>query len=165
MCSGECAICALGDGNCLTAMYEDHYCPASRVQVERRLKNGEYSKYTDLMKAYLLKIEDKRSVPYAETCCCVDKKQTTECNTDYIIETLNEISKTIHEHETDPEKMFRYINALDSAKIRIKDYERILEETLDKYKQEVVNIEHDLATRSLQFKIAQQYNKYRTIEL
>ena len=56
MCSGECAICALGGGGCLTAMYENNYVPASRKQVEKRLENGEYSQYRDLMIDYISKI-------------------------------------------------------------------------------------------------------------
>ena len=46
MCGGRdkpCATCALGGGGCLTAMYEDNYCPASISQVEKRLANGLFS--------------------------------------------------------------------------------------------------------------------------
>ena len=41
MCGGKekpCATCALGGGGCLTAMYEDNYCPASITQVKKDYK-------------------------------------------------------------------------------------------------------------------------------
>lgn len=57
MCGGRdkpCATCALGDGGCLTAMYEDNYCPASILQVEKRLANGEYSNDKEVMEKYIV---------------------------------------------------------------------------------------------------------------
>ena len=72
MCGGECAICALGGGGCLTAMYEDNYCPASRIQVEKRLKNGEYPRFKKLMEDY---IADKPIEPINEiSYCCTDTR-------------------------------------------------------------------------------------------
>ena len=68
MCGGRdkpCATCAFGGGGCLTAMYEDNYCPASILQVEKRLANGEYSNDKEVMEKYI--VYKKAENEYLET--------------------------------------------------------------------------------------------------
>lgn len=52
MCGGEgkeCAICRFGDDNCLTAMYEDNFCLATKNQIIERLNNNRYPCYRQVM--------------------------------------------------------------------------------------------------------------------
>ena len=51
-CSGECCICACGDG-CLAGHGDDDYTPASKEQVIRRLQKGEYPNYRKTMIKYV----------------------------------------------------------------------------------------------------------------
>lgn len=55
-----CCTCYCGDGGCLASMREDFYMPATKEQVEKRLKNGSYCEYVDVMKEYLKRINKER---------------------------------------------------------------------------------------------------------
>ena len=55
-CSGECCICACGDF-CLAGHGDDNFSPATKEQVIKRLKNGSYSRYKQMMIDYLNKIK------------------------------------------------------------------------------------------------------------
>ena len=60
-CSGECCVCACGNG-CLAGHGDDDFCPASSQQIIERLNNGEYPNYRQTMIAELL----KRGVVYVK---------------------------------------------------------------------------------------------------
>ena len=49
----SCAICFNADGRCIASMRDDFYSPATKEQVERRLKEGRYKDQTRLMERYL----------------------------------------------------------------------------------------------------------------
>ena len=51
-CSGKCCICACGDF-CLAGHGDDDFSPASKEQIIKRLKDGQYKSYTQTMKNYL----------------------------------------------------------------------------------------------------------------
>ena len=51
-CSGECCICACGDF-CLAGHGDDNFSPATKEQVIKRLKEGSYSRYKQMMIDYL----------------------------------------------------------------------------------------------------------------
>lgn len=52
----DCHICALGDMNCLTAMNENNFQPASKEQIIARLKNNRYPDYRQRMIDTLKKV-------------------------------------------------------------------------------------------------------------
>lgn len=54
-----CAIC-INAGGCLAGMRDDFFYPATKEQVEMRLKNGEYSANSNIMKEYLDFIENNK---------------------------------------------------------------------------------------------------------
>ena len=58
-----CCTCYCGDGGCLASMRDDFYIPATEEQVRKRLENGSYSEYLDVMKECLEAFE-------------IDRKQT-----------------------------------------------------------------------------------------
>lgn len=47
-CSGECCICACGDA-CIAGHGDDYYSLASKEQIIKRLNEGRYPSYTDIM--------------------------------------------------------------------------------------------------------------------
>lgn len=47
-CSGECCVCACGDG-CLAGHGDDDYSLASKEQIIERLDKGRYPSYTKTM--------------------------------------------------------------------------------------------------------------------
>ena len=47
-CSGECCVCACGDG-CLAGHGDDDFSPATNEQILERLKNGNYPNYRKMM--------------------------------------------------------------------------------------------------------------------
>lgn len=53
-CSGECCVCACGNG-CLAGHGDDDFSPASSQQIIERLNNGEYPNYRQTMIGELLK--------------------------------------------------------------------------------------------------------------
>jgi hypothetical protein len=53
-CSGECCVCACGNG-CLAGHGDDDFFPASNQQIIERLNNGKYTNYRQTMIAELLK--------------------------------------------------------------------------------------------------------------
>lgn len=52
-----CCTCFCGDGGCLASMREDFYMPATEEQVRKRLDNGSYPEYRDIMKEYVKALE------------------------------------------------------------------------------------------------------------
>lgn len=60
-CSGECCVCANGNG-CLAGHGDDDFRPASSQQIIGRLNNGEYPNYRQTMIAELA----KRGIVYGE---------------------------------------------------------------------------------------------------
>lgn len=52
-----CCTCYCGDGGCLASMREDFYMSATKEQVQKRLENGSYPEYRDVMEKYLKAIE------------------------------------------------------------------------------------------------------------
>lgn len=63
-----CCTCYCGDGGCLASMREDFYMPATEEQVRKRLENGSYPEYRDVMKTYLkaLEIAAEQTIPPLE---------------------------------------------------------------------------------------------------
>ena len=63
-----CCTCYCGDGGCLASMREDFYMPATEEQVRKRLENGSYPEYRDVMKTYLkaLEIAAEQTIPSLE---------------------------------------------------------------------------------------------------
>ena len=55
-CSGECCICGYGDF-CLAGHGDDYFRPATKEQVIKRLKEGSYPRYRQMMIDYLNKIK------------------------------------------------------------------------------------------------------------
>jgi hypothetical protein len=51
-CSGECCICACG-GFCLAGHGDDDFSPATKEQVIKRLNEGSYPRYRQMMINYL----------------------------------------------------------------------------------------------------------------
>lgn len=47
-CSGECCVCAIGDG-CLASSGDDFYRPATKEEIIRRLDEDEYPCYRKQM--------------------------------------------------------------------------------------------------------------------
>ena len=47
-CSGECCVCACG-GACLAGHGDDDFLPATNEQILKRLKNGNYPNYRQMM--------------------------------------------------------------------------------------------------------------------
>ena len=45
----ECAICFFGDGYCVAGMLDDYWQKATEEQLTKRIEQGEYKKYTQLM--------------------------------------------------------------------------------------------------------------------
>ena len=45
----ECAICFFGDGGCVAAMLDDYWQKATEEQLTKRIEQGKYKDYTQLM--------------------------------------------------------------------------------------------------------------------
>ena len=48
-CSGECCVCRCGDGGCLAGHGDDDFCLASKEEIVKRLDEGKYKSYTNIM--------------------------------------------------------------------------------------------------------------------
>lgn len=73
-CSGVCCLCSCGS-YCLAGHGDDHYYPATKDQLIKRLNNGEYPYFTNTMKKYLLDVYD---YDYDKECKDVSPVKDTE---------------------------------------------------------------------------------------